>query len=228
MKKLLLFSFCWVFAYPCLAQNNSAIHDQAVSTLRDFRTALNLLPSESTHDSLLLQTVKLLNAARSMHDTTQLRRINDYFQYAENTLNNAGADDKAKIIGFIHADLLMKTALPDTLKDLNLTSTLSFGDPQTVVINAQFSDKIPHQKCRVYWAFYFGGTQEDVMTSKNPPGGHSSLFQNPYQLNVNLPGYITFWLVDLPTNQVYKSDMVYTRITASTKLDLFFTPVTTK
>jgi hypothetical protein len=107
MKKLLLFSFCWVFAYPCLAQNNSAIHDQAVSTLRDFRTALNLLPSESTHDSLLLQTVKLLNAARSMHDTTQLRRINDYFQYAENTLNNAGADDKAKIIGFIHADLLM-------------------------------------------------------------------------------------------------------------------------
>jgi len=229
MKKLLLFAFCCVFSYTCLAQNTPAIHDETVSTLRDFRTTLNSLPSGTTRDSLLIQTVKLLNTAKSLHDTSQLRRINNYFQYASNTLNSASADDKPKIIGFIHDDLVLKTAIPDSLINLGINSTITFGDPQTVVINAHFSDNIAlHKMSRVYWAFYFGGSQEAVITSKNPPGGSSSIFQNPYQLSVNLPGYITFWLIDLPTKQIYKSDIVYKRLTASTKLDLFFTPVNNK
>lgn len=126
----------------------------------------------------------------------------------------------------INEDLTLKMDFIDanTSITLGVSPDASFGVPRPFKINAQFiSGNVP-KKCRIYWANYLGGDRIKIIY-KNAFDGSSSLFKNPYEIEVNLPGYITFWLKDLTSQQVYKSDFVYKKIVKEKSLDVVFIPI---
>lgn len=229
-KHLFIMLLAFSISLTTLSQRlpDSQNKKEALKTLRTFRDELRKSANSTNTDTLINRTSTLINITKTLTDTDQLKAINDYFLNAFKIISRSQTSEKLAIIVDINADLSLKFKQADSTVDLNAWTDASFIKEEEILISA-FIPSIPLKQqtsglYRIYWATYLGGNPESYIKN-NSFEGTSSQFSKPYLLKVKLPGIITFWLQDLSTNKLYKSDVPYIRIVKDKKLDIAFIPL---
>jgi hypothetical protein len=204
----IIFLFIFVFNNAKAQDSTNVLQRNALTTLRNFVNQLNKTQQTPQRDNLLITATKLIQTTKTIKDTSQLRNIIVYFNHAGNSLATVDEKNILLVQRFINADLQLKlTGKRD--KSLSFSAWEKMFENRDVGITAYINGvKQSTGVFTVYW-FGFDGSNREALIRNNVFTKCSLKFDNPYLLDVLLPGYITFWMKNNATNQKYKSDQDY-------------------
>ena len=199
--------------------------DNTLKTLRDFRDNLNDTTTDKTSDSLRRNISKIISFTKQLKDTSQLGYLNEYFAQASYAFQNSNAFQKTSIVKNINQDLSYKIYSSSNGAELNLGPGSVIFETIEVSAAVKLAGKIPTGNYSLCWA-YFTGIDQESLIKMGSVSGSSVTFTNPFKVIIKLPGYITFWLLDTNTKNVYKSVPEYLKMTASNRnIELNFIPL---
>lgn len=205
---LFLASQYFAFSQP-VSDSLEKKKEATLKVLRQVRTQLNLLQYSELRDSLLNNTISILNVARKLSDTLQLIGIKDYFLAVSLILDTSSSAVKLKAMELINKDLSLKLKGKAGEIVLNLESASSFVSDHDIKVSILINGLKPTTgSYRLYWATFHGGALESLIKA-NAFEGSSKFLTDPYTLSIKVPGYITFWIQDNITQKLYKCDNTY-------------------
>lgn len=226
--KLILPLIALLISFSLSGQNTDLkdIRKATLESLRNFSSSIaqDKFTNKAAIDSLRNSVSSLVVISRKVKDTIQLKIITDYFTSANNELldTNISGEELNTIVKNINKDLRYKTA---EFKDhaFNLEGGLNFGKKKNIKVSAYINGEMKNtQEYRLFWTFYTGRTFEKLISKK---GKSSNKFTNPFTVDIVVPGYITFWLVNNSNGTIYKPDIIYTKFgydDSDTDIDISF------
>lgn len=160
-----------------------------------------------TVDSLNAKFNTLINAVKTTQDISQLKIMYNYFDQ-QNAFVTASKEPEVQtsIADYLNRDLGRKLEFAK-LSTQNLEGKFMFGNKKKIKINALFeSEDLKKKTYRMHWNYFTG---KSIAKLANAPGFVSNKLVNPYEVEIIVPGQITFWLVDVETNKVYYPDFEF-------------------
>lgn len=203
MNRLVLLACWWlatVVVIPVAAQ--SVDQKQTIKRIRNLRKAINGSEENAVIDSLSIHLNTLLDATRKTNGAEDLMMIHDYVSLSYDAFISAESpDEKKSIVESVNRDLTLK--LYQDVDGLPWAGNTSFGKMITIKVEARIDGApLTNGNYRLYWGYYLGRELSELV-SLNLHEGSSDGYQNPYELNVRIPGNICFWLKDEQGNQYY-------------------------
>ena len=203
----------------------SIIKSTTLTSLRNFRDNLNAIPKNTTRDSLIDKTNKLISFTSTQKDTLQLSALEKYFVKAGHAFLDTNSSKRDLALKNINTDLSYKMTISGKLSLLGLEPNTEFFKNCDVNVSASLmGSKTFGGNYTLYWSQFTGIDQEAIIRS-NDNDGTSKTFNNPYKLTIRLPGYITFWIQDDNNKTIYKSFPEYQIMSQSDKrIEVNFIP----
>jgi hypothetical protein len=198
-----------IFFYSVNAQDTTAVlQGNALTKLRNFISTLNKVQQTPQTDSLLTITTALIQTTKTNKDNFQLRNIIVYFNHANNSIEKADKNSILPVQQFINNDLQLKIIGDHDTSHSFSTWDEMFEDKDVRVTAYINGVKQITGVFTVYW-FNFDGSDRKALIHNNVFNKCSLAFFNPYHLDILLPGYITFWMKNNVSKQIYESDQDY-------------------
>lgn len=200
----------------------SEARSKTLDQLRTFRDSLQTCADKKECIKLTEKLATLISVSKNMSDIVELQRITNYFMLSRKTISGLTEDQKLAALSFLDNDIALKAEDVDD-PSLGIESLTTFGKSKNIKVDALISgQRIEGGTYRLYWGRYLGGNPE-VMIKSNSSAGSSSTYVNPYDLQVLVPGYICFWLIDEQTKKIYKTSFTHQILTReSDKLSINF------
>jgi hypothetical protein len=229
MKFLFISASLLLSTFIGSAQQSNAlenIRQNTLDVLRDFRDSIKNIQNSTAADSLVGNTITIMDITNTLNDSAQLKGILNYFSIANKAFKNNIPKRQLQVIANVNNDLQLKLTPDSSLTALGMESDVSFFEDQQVKVNVLINGDVPATKKYIlFWATYLGEDQEEMIRS-NKSEGFSDKFTLPCSLLIKLPAFVTFWLQDTKTLALYKSVPVFKIMeTGSSDIDINFIPL---
>lgn len=223
--KALLFLTSLLTCHLLASAQSPNVKYSVLQNIENFKKDVSSQKKTKSRDSLVHNLDFIYEKAKAVDNLADLKAINKYFQSAKKSID--AKDSKAVTASYSLLNNDIKQKLGATSSTESGADALSlFFKSSLVTLNVKISGVSPVSgSYRLYWASFFG-TEISELITKNVYDGTSVMLQNPYKMNVRLPGYITFWLKDTTSNKLYAPDSDYFMMTLQDlKMDINFRPL---
>ncbi len=205
------YKILFLITFLCIASKGYSQTDslqimrvKVTKVLSDLQDTLNKYPDNPYFANLLSNTSQIIIQLPNNRSIQNIKRIWKYFVKGSKILTNTKKlDDKKQVAKLFNEDLELKLNQRDSL---NIEPQASFGKDYKVTADVSIQNKIKDHNYRLYWATALA-PDEKITILRNSPDGVSQSYKNPYSIEIELPGIITFWLKDETNSIVYKSNM---------------------
>jgi hypothetical protein len=204
-------------------QRNSALHN-----IRLLRDQLTVSGGATAQDSLRGHVVTVLNYTATLSDSNQLKQIQKYFSSASKAVAASGPTGREAVYRQIDRDLALKLSWYDSISTLHIvTSSEVFKSCKiTVAISISGITKTTG-RYSLRWAYFFGNSVKSTVLA-DAFYDTSKEFTLPFNVDLLLPGEITFWLVDAdsPNLKYICTTDFYPLKPGDKHIDIAFIPLT--
>jgi hypothetical protein len=195
---------CWLLS--AVGQNEiDKTRNLTAENLRSFRTLVFRANLGDYRDSLGLMISNLIEVVKKTKSLNELKEISSYILICNSTFDSASTEEKLKIAQSVYNDLKLKALEDDRF---SVEGNRSFGSKVNVKLTAQINGISVNGSYRVFWGYFLGRSLPSLIES-NLSQGSSDNYNNPYDLQIRIPGYICFWMKDEQTNKYYRSSFDY-------------------
>lgn len=201
--------FTVIFASSLLSTlAQSEIEKTRTSTLenlRGFRRQVFKSNLSDQGDSLALMLSNLGEMVKRTRDFDELKEVANYVSISSEVFASSSSADKPRIAQLINNDLLLKVREDDRFA---VEGNRGFGSRVNVKLTAQINGAPLTGSYRIFWGYFLGRNVSKLIES-NLSQGSSDDYNNPFDLQIRIPGYICFWLKDEQNNKYYITSFDY-------------------